>query len=119
MVLDPKDPKIVKSIDIKEDKEIGEVVVTISLWQVYRDSIRTSITTEDVIPVVESSGINILSTIKRDNISNRNGDVTGTWIFKIPTIEPENSTTTILKRRENKKKREKVVEEDWNLGPEE
>ena len=85
----------------------------------YGNNIRTSITTGDVIPVLKANGVNILSTIKHDRISNRNGDATGIWIFKIPTTEPENSTTTILKRRENKKKREKVVEEDWNLGPEE
>ena len=112
-------PKVVKNINVITDKEIGEAVVMVTLLGVHRDDIRTALSTSDIIPIAEERGINILDVIKHDNISNRHGEITGIWIFKIPTTDPENSTSTILKRRERKKKIEAGVEEDWNLGPEE
>lgn len=111
--------KRIKDINIQLDEEIGEATVTIVLHGKRRDEIKTTIAVNDVIPLVEAEGTKIIDTIKNDRISNRYGEATGVWVFKIPTIDPENSTTTILKRRERKKIIEEEFEEDWNLGPEE
>ena len=107
----------IKNKSVTIDREIGEATVVVVLHEKRRDEIKTTVTARDIIPFVKREGIEIIDIIKNDQISNRYGESTGTWIFKIPTIDPENSTTTILKRRNNKKKR-KIVEEDWTKGPE-
>ena len=110
--------KRIKEKSVIVDEGIGEAIVKIVLHGKHRDEIKTIITRRDAISLLEKEGIEILGTIKNDQISNRFGEVTGTWIFKIPTTEPEYSTTTVVKRRNNKKKRENIVEEDWTVGPE-
>ena len=111
-------PKRIKEKNITVDRGIGEATVTITIHGKHRDEIRTLVDSKDIIDYIKRENIEVLGIIKDDSISNRYGAATGTWIFKIPTTDPENSTTTVLKRRKNNKKRE-VVEDDWNLGPEE
>ena len=111
-------PKRIKEKNITVDRGIGEATVTITIHGKHRDEIRTLVGSKDVIDYIKRENIEVLGTIKDDSISNRYGAATGTWIFKIPTTEPEYSTTTVLKRRNNKKKRENIVEEDWTVGPE-
>jgi hypothetical protein len=108
----------IKDKSVIIDREIGEATVVITLYVKRLDEVKTIITAFDVKPFLEKEGITVIDTIKNDQISNRFGEVTGTWIFKIPTTEPEYSTTTVLKRRDNKKKRENIIEEDWTVGPE-
>ena len=112
-------PRKIKSKEVTVDRDIGEAVVTITIYGKARNEPRTTVTTEDIIPIAIEGGAEVIDTIKASRINNRDGESTGVWVFKIPTTEPENSTTTVLKRRKNKKKTEVVIEEDWNLGPEE
>ena len=107
----------IKDKSVEVDRDSGEAKVTITLYARGRNEIRTRVSTDDIIPIAHEGGAEVIGVIKDDSISNINGEATGIWIFKIPTTDPENSTTTILKRRS--KKATTVVEEDWNLGPEE
>ena len=109
----------IKDKSITVDEEIGEAVITVTLYRQHPSEIRTRVSTKNVLSLFPGNNIKIIDVIKEDSISNRNKECTGTWIFKIPTIDPENSTTTVLKRRKKKQERKAVVEEDWNLGPEE
>jgi len=108
----------IKEKNVVIDRGIGEATVTITLYEKRHDEMRTLVLSEDIKHFVLENNIEILGVLKNDSISNRYGEATGTWVFKIPTADPENSTTTILKRRKNKKKREIIIEEDWTKGPE-
>ena len=112
--------KKIKNKSVEVDREIGEAVVTITLSGRGIKEARTRITSDDAKQIAITGGAEVLELISGQTISNRDGESTGVWKFKIPTTDPENSTSTILKRREKKKKKKQVVvEEDWNLGPEE
>jgi hypothetical protein len=111
MALNPRQIKE-KHIDI--DKGVGEAILTITLHSKKRNEKKTKISTKDIVYLIENEDVKILDTIRHDNISNKFGEVTGTWIFKIPTIDPEHSTSTVLRRKEKKE-----IVEDWGLGLEE
>ena len=96
-------PRKIKKKLVTVDREIGEAVVTITIYGRRTDELRTRVLTKDVIPIAIEGGAEVIGTIKQASITNRHGEATGVWIFKIPTKEPEYSTTTVLKRRKKKK----------------
>ena len=113
MALNPR--KIKKKL-VTVDRGVGEAVVTITIHGRRPDEPRTRVTTEDVIPIAILGGAEVIGTIKESIITNRRGEATGVWIFKIPTKDPEYSTTTVLKRRRKKKATDKT---DWYAEQEE
>jgi hypothetical protein len=112
-------PRKIKDKVVTVDRDIGEAVIIITIYGRRRGEPRTRVRVEDAKLLAIQDGAEVIGLISGTNITNRDGEATGTWVFKIPTIDPENSTTTILKKREKNKKNPKIViEEDWNLGPE-
>ena len=111
-------PRQIKEKHIDIDKGIGEAVLTITIYGRGRNEKKTKVSTKDIVHLIENEDTKILDVIKHDRISNKFGEATGTWIFKIPTIDPEHSTSTVLRRKKKSKKTTEVLE-DWDLGPEE
>lgn len=93
----------IKSRQVLVDREIGEAEITITLYSRSAKDYPTKITKKELKIIAEEGGADMLSIISGKNISNRKGEVTGTWLIKIPSTEPQNSTTAILKRREKRK----------------
>ena len=97
--------RCIKSRQVLVDREIGEAEITITLYGRNAKDYPTKITKKELKVIAQEGGADMLSVISGKNISNRRGEVTGTWVIKIPSTEPENSTTAILKRREKRKKK--------------
>jgi len=114
-------PRKIKNKTVTVDRDIGEAVVTITLHGRQLSEKRTRIRTSDAKLIAIEGGAEVVGVISGNTITNRDGENTGIWIFKIPAYKPENTTTAILKRRAKVKTKEEkvVIEEDWNLGPEE
>ena len=114
MSLKPKISRKIKNKEVTVDREAGVATVEVTLMSRRRGELRTKLSTSEVIPIAIEGGAEVLSVISETTITNRDGEKTGKWVFKIPSIDPEHSTNAVLKRREKKKAEaaEKVAEED-------
>ena len=89
-------PRQIKEKHIDIDKGVGEATLVLTIYEKGRNEKKTKLDTKDIIHLVVKECSEILGVIKHDRISNKFGEVTGTWIFKIPTIDPESVSYTHL-----------------------
>ncbi len=94
----------IKKQEVLVDRDIGEAYVEITLHARDRKEYPCKITHREVKEFATLGGAEVIEIISGPKaISNRYAEVTGQWVIKIPTKDPENSTTAILKRRQRKK----------------
>ena len=84
------------------ERDIGEATITVTLYSRNIKNPPTKITLTELREIGAEGGAEVLEIISGNNISNRHGEVTGTWVVKIPSTDPENSTMSVLKKRKKK-----------------
>ena len=94
--------RMIKEKEVLVDRDVGEATIKVTLYSRNIKEFPTKITTKEVREIGEEGGAEVLEVLSGEDISNRYGENTGTWIVKIPSIDPENSTMSVLKKRKKK-----------------
>lgn len=95
--------RMIKNKEVLVDRDAGEAEVTITLYSRKITDRPTKITIKEIAEVAELGGAECLGVISGNtSITNRYGEVTGKWVIKIPSTDPENSTMSVLKKRKKR-----------------
>ena len=94
--------RLIKDHEVLVDRDIGEATITVTLYSRNIKSRPTIISEKEIIELAAEGGAEVLEILSGSDITNRWGEVTGRWLVKIPSIDPENSTMTVLKKRKKK-----------------
>jgi len=103
--------RMIKSKEVLVDREVGEAKITITLYSRNVKDYPTKIGFDEVKEIGEQGGAEVLEVVSGNSISNRYGEVTGTWLVRIPTKHPEGSTMDVLTKRKRTRKTKKAKSE--------
>ena len=106
--------RMIKTKEVLVDREVGEAKITVTLYSRNVSDYPTKIGVEEVREIGEQGGAEVLEVVSGKSISNRYGEVTGTWLVKIPTKHPKGSTMDVLSKRKRTRKTKKAKTEKKN-----
>lgn len=99
--------KVIKHKEVLVDREAGTAEITVTLKNRYAADPITTIGIRQLVEIGLEGGAEVLKILSGGgSLHNAYGEATRTWVVKIPSLEPENSTAAVLKRRKNAKDKE-------------
>tara|TARA_B100000900_G_scaffold412908_1_gene435667 strand:- start:277 stop:597 length:321 start_codon:yes stop_codon:yes gene_type:complete len=102
---------MIKSKEVLVDREIGQATITVTLYSRNVKEYPTKLGLAEIKEIGELGGAEVLEIISGNPISNRYGEVTGSWVVKIPSKHPEGSTMDVLNKRKRTRKSKKAKTE--------